>query len=418
MQSISQNLVAEPGVDSFNHPSSSAEIDKDIEANNDPDHGQVGNWMNLAFRVVHILRHVLLLLGNIAGWYFTNGMNGIAMQKAALPVKTNEPPFVAVLAYTGFITAVQLLLGAAFGRFLLFLHSLIMQKKQTTFSLNLELSQPIKIILAGLHLIGSISTNLGFMFGSASLVQIIKLMEPFQTLILSKLFSEEGKHITPGIVTSMSVTVGAAISLIKSRPTKPPVLSVVFAILSGFTMCCRNVLQRQQFLSVKPGPNAPTKHTREDLSPLERALTQFIQMSLQSGLLMSFLLLPLLLLNPDQSLFIDGESLMKNGDVFLWHPLYNAFSMITLGFCSALTHSLLNAGKRVVAIAMAIIWFKEKFTVRNIVGLILTLVGGCWYTYESKNGGKSKDSWIKFLPTILILYFLFSPSLDSIINQS
>jgi multidrug transporter EmrE-like cation transporter len=65
--------------------------------------------------------------------------------------------------------------------------------------------------------------------------------------------------------------------------------------------------------------------------------------------------------------------------------------MITLGFCSALTHSLLNAGKRVFAIVMAIVWFRESFSRATAVGLALVFCGGCWYTTESKTKQQQKQ---------------------------
>lgn len=49
--------------------------------------------------------------------------------------------------------------------------------------------------------------------------------------------------------------------------------------------------------------------------------------------------------------------------MLLWHPLYKAFSVITLGFYSALTHALLNTGKRIFAILLAVLWFRESFSV-------------------------------------------------------
>jgi uncharacterized ion transporter superfamily protein YfcC len=93
--------------------------------------------------------------------------------------------------------------------------------------------------------------------------------------------------------------------------------------------------------------------------------------------------------------------------------------MITLAFCSALTHSLLNAGKRVVAIAMAIVWFKEGFTVRNVLGLAVTLLGGCWYTWESKKAKRQPltTTWMKFIPALFILHFLFSSIWEGIIGS-
>ena len=90
----------------------------------------------------------------------------------------------------------------------------------------------------------------------------------------------------------------------------------------------------------------------------------------------------------------------------MWHPLYNIFSMITLGFCSALTHSLLNAGKRVFAIIMAILWFGEDITSATIAGLATVAGGGTWYTMESSKrkivGGVAKP-----VVTMLVLFVLF-----------
>jgi len=84
--------------------------------------------------------------------------------------------------------------------------------------------------------------------------------------------------------------------------------------------------------------------------------------------------------------------------------------MITLSFCSALTHSLLNAGKRVVAIAMAIVWFREGFTKQIAVGLFFVMVGGCWYTVETKQRPKS-SGYAKPLACLILLHALYN--LDS-----
>jgi ABC-type proline/glycine betaine transport system permease subunit len=96
-----------------------------------------------------------------------------------------------------------------------------------------------------------------------------------------------------------------------------------------------------------------------------------------------------------------------------WHPLYNAFSMITLGFCSALTHSLLNAGKRVFAICMAIFWFRESHGWATIVSLAAVMVGGCWYATEVKATGRvaSSSSWtvrIKSLGSLMLLILVYA----------
>jgi hypothetical protein len=388
------------------HGPQSLDVDVGVEAQR-----RNTGWFNRIFQacqIAYILRTALPLITNILAWYATNGMNGIAMQKASVALRKDHPSLFTILANTALITSAQLLLGAILGRFLLYLHSCCkFRSNLIVHTFGFDLLQPAQILLAALHSMGSVSTNLGFMFGSASLVQIIKLMEPFQTLILSKFLSEEGKRITPGIITSMSLTVGAAVSLIKSRPQSSPVLAVFFAVLSGFTLSSRNVIQRHQYASFKATTTAALKQMEEQ-GQLERALVQFTQISMQSGMLVMTILLPLMIIAPrEQMLYAHEGALRTHIDVFLWHPLYNVFSMITLAFCSALTHSLFNAGKRVVAIAMAIVWFKEEITTKNLLGFAATLVGGCWYTCESQIK-KSQSSWLKCGPALLVLYFLFS----------
>jgi hypothetical protein len=332
-------------------------------------------------------------------------------------LRDERPTFLVVLTNTALVTAAQLLLGAFLGQSLLHLHSVAFETTQKTAIPTLSLLQPDQVLLASLHMIGSIATNLGFMFGSASLVQIIKLMEPFQTLILSKLFSEEGRQITLGVVMSMSVTVGAAISLIKSRPEQPPLLSVLFAVLSGLTLSSRNVLQRRLYETTGPPSTAVSPRSlltvarnQSETSPLERALVQFTFISLQSGVLvLCTMLIPLVCISPGGSILFAQETALRTyGDVLVWHPLYNAFSLITLAYCSALTHALLNAGKRVVAIAMAFLWFKEGFTGRNVIGLSVTLLGGSWYAYERQSKRTTKAPWAKVAVSLLILQLLFS----------
>lgn len=308
----------------------------------------------------------LMQIANIMAWYWTNGMNGIAMQSYA--EKVNDPSllpsaylrFFSTIALTGVVTCFQLLLGALIGRFLLFSLNKTITWQQITSTHSLPLS--------GLHALGSIATNLGFMYGKASLVQVIKLLEPFETLMLSQVFFKEGK-CSIGIVSSMMVVVGAAMSLLKLQSTPPHPLSILFAILSGLTLSCRNVLQR--------------KHHHQDTaaiqhwSKLEKSVVQFTQLSYFSGLWTGqFALVIYLMVQP--------HFVPCNYQVLLWHPLYNVFSMITLGFCSALTHSLLNAGKRVFAICMAMLWFREGLNPATLAGLALVGIGGFWYSLESK----------------------------------
>ena len=86
--------------------------------------------------------------------------------------------------------------------------------------------------------------------------------------------------------------------------------------------------------------------------------------------------------------------------------------MITLGFCSALTHSLLNAGKRVFAILMAILWFGEDFSIATVFGLLTVAGGGAWYSTESKK--RVQGGWSKVGMAILILATLLKVQTSSL----
>jgi Triose-phosphate Transporter family len=348
----------------------------------------------------------LFLLINIGAWYFTNGLNGIAMQSySADLVKSREddtvehlPLAVAMLA-TLVVSSLQLMAGAILGLLLIYLQLLLAGETQhfaTEVQETLGLfphGQALTILgLSLLHAGGSFCTNAGFMFGKASLIQTIKLLEPFKTLMFAKLLApEEGKLVTIGVLCSITTTVMAAISLVQSYSTPPNPLAIFFAVNSGLLLSCRNVLQRREH-NLKPDSSSSPTETgtvsivRHD-TKLKKSLQQFTRLSLRSGLLLSLVaaiarILSLFLDTNPYATFHVGEQ--YTWGMVIWHPLYNAFSMITLGYTSAVTHALLNAGKRVFAILLALVWFGEDVSPVTCTALVLVLIGGFWYTHETK----------------------------------
>jgi Triose-phosphate Transporter family len=430
--------------DDHDHDDDKKDVDADDDENmNDRNKGHGDSSYKMVLpQVLIILRRYILLMGNIFLWYITNGMHGIAMQslsKKLVVVKKNDDNEAAafidkscMIVTTLLVTAVQLLAGALLGCCLLWLHStFILQNSSSSNAFHLQhhlqgfVQNPFDSILHGL---GSIFTNFGFMYGSAAVVQIIKLLEPFETLLLTKaLIPKEGKLLTLGIASSMMLTTGAAMGLIRSRKTSAPLPAMVFAILSGLSLSTRNVLQRRQQQRLQQddgGTSDGSKNSNSDnsnssvalvskgsdlgappssttaaaattkatakpkKSALEGSLVQFTQLSIQSGIFIQLVTLVLYAaLWAWNTSFYQASFTMAlnhlNVRVFVWHPLYNAFSMITLGFCTAVTHSLWNAGKRVFAIVMAIVWFRESFTRPTAMGLFLVFLGGCWYTMET-----------------------------------
>jgi drug/metabolite transporter (DMT)-like permease len=367
-----------------------------------------------------VLRFLVLLITNIAAWYLTNGFNGIALQSYAKRIRESagEMTLTSASSTMAVVTAMQLGLGACIGYTILLILSFFLNRKTPSLRSILTLNQD-EIVAGSLHGIGSVCTNLGFMFGSASLVQILKLLEPFETLALSQLMIPEEGRITHGVVSSMLVLVGAAISLIRIRSDSPHPYSVLFAVLSGCTLSCRNVLQRRQHRASSVSDNnkstnscssasasEPATETADSqLQKVERSLQQFTKLSLHSCFMSSILGVALHAASP-------AAVHLLNWKVLTWHPLYNIFSMITLGFCSALTHSLLNAGKRVFAILMAILWFGEDFSIATVFGLLTVAGGGAWYSTESKK--RVQGGWGKVGMAILILATLLKVQTSSL----
>jgi drug/metabolite transporter (DMT)-like permease len=401
-----------------------------------PKDGSAGGLSQAVLK--YILLHILQI-ANILLWYYTNGMNGIAMQSFAKIVKDRLPEtsstlqFLSTFQITTFVTYRQLLLGSLVGYILLMLLNRNTKSIGNSWKeASMNIIHLLKIShwwpLSGLHAIGSLATNVGFMYGKASVIQVIKLLEPFETLLLSQLLFQEG-NCSIGVVSSMAVVVGSAMSLLKLQSKPPLPQAVIAAVASGLTLSCRNILQRKHHHQhstvtastsntstnnttvpsrtgssnnhiddpVKPAQPAP-RVSLSDLTKLEKSILQFTQLSFYSGLWMGVLsfMLWLVIVAPDSHESIESTTTSTTNatpiQVLLWHPLYNVFSMITLGFCSALTHSLLNAGKRVFAICMAMLWFREGLNAQTIAGLLLVGTGGAWYSAESKGAKKGSST--------------------------
>jgi drug/metabolite transporter (DMT)-like permease len=200
----------------------------------------------------------------------------------------------------------------------------------------------------------------------------------------------------------MMMVVGAAVSLIRIQPKKPHINSVIFALLSGMSLSLRNVLQRKSHTTRQDQKTPEEKQSTTPLKKMERSVIQFTQLSFRSAILVGGVAVVLNMLALPQMHALAS----LNWRVLTWHPLYNVFSMITLGFCSALTHSLLNSGKRVFAILMAILWFGEDITMATIAGLSTVAGGGVWYTLEAK-GQRIVGGCAKIFVAVAVLYALF-----------
>lgn len=141
-----------------------------------------------------------------------------------------------------------------------------------------------------LHFVGCLCTNMGFAVGSASVVQVIKLLEPIETMMLTALANvvilkmSASHNIT--VMKALSVLIivtGTAMLLIQkstsagaandamdettissssssNNPVNYP--SVFFALCSGFAMASRNVVKKVLLPKAAASIAAPFPHTR------------------------------------------------------------------------------------------------------------------------------------------------------------
>ena len=115
-------------------------------------------------------------------WYYTSSKNAIAIQHLVEGYTTddhNDKPdnilFVSVL------TSLQILFGLCIS-FPLYLLSKAKVRHLSTTKIDEQLKRDDSFIIVGsFHFLGCFFTNMGLFYGSATLVQVIKLLEPIQT---------------------------------------------------------------------------------------------------------------------------------------------------------------------------------------------------------------------------------------------
>jgi drug/metabolite transporter (DMT)-like permease len=115
----------------------------------------------------------------------------------------------------------------------------------------------IKIFAVGmLHLLGSFCANMGFALGSASIVQVVKLLEPIETLLLMALFNVFILNKRHGVTFTKFLSVCTVVlgtsMLLRSKGIGQPLhfQAALFALCSGFAMASRNVIKSKSVFVV------------------------------------------------------------------------------------------------------------------------------------------------------------------------
>ena len=394
------------------------------------------------------IANALQILFFCISWYWTSSINAIASQRLLSSSKNanqdekEEPSANCSYEIAILLTSLQLVVGALVAWLVLFINGIsgstqmktslvspISVMKNLVVNSNTQEgssnSQHYFMFITGLlHYTGSLCTNIGFGYGSASLVQIIKLLEPFETLILSALAYYIRHGTVDKTIVSFNKIVGTGVivigtsMLLTQKSLDVNMTSVVFALLSGICLASRNVIKKQQQASISQHQPQPEQQNGNDTKYSSNKTSSF-QHSFINGVL-DFANITIMSVIPailGTILFLVYNHFIHNNNTnatakllailqllndrkgnfiraIIFHCSYNLSSITVLSLTSAPLHSLLNVGKRIVNVVTASVVFGSPLSSLGKVGIVLAGIGGCLY----------KD----YSPLFLVKKFCFS----------
>jgi hypothetical protein len=354
-----------------------------------------------------------------ACWYYTSSSNAVASQrlfKEFRNLNTNDdapvtlsPPTLTQVAIT--LTTLQLFTGSLLAILFWTFYS-ICGGKQTIFnnsdgsnnnnnnnsnsnSFTISKSQ---IAVGCFHSFGSLLTNLGFAFGGASLVQVVKLLEPIETILLvatvNMIMYKMPFHISLETLGAILMVVLGTSLLMASDGLSSAVNinSVACAFVSGVCMSSRNVVES------KLNSKKAVKHHGEsdvEATPLVTAVfssftkgfVSFTRLTLLATCVLTVATIPTILSGylPISTVKQIVSNPSSNAiDAILYFSCYQIASIVVLSLTSAPTHSLLNVGKRISNVIYAAYVFSDPLGTVGVIGLCIAFFGGILYSNSKK----------------------------------
>jgi len=208
------------------------------------------------------------------------------------------------------------------------------------------------------YTLGFCLTNGAFGAVNASLVDTVKAGEPIATVVLTLLFLPGEKVTLPIFLSLLPIVAGVAVSSMSDASFQ--LLGLAMAMGSNLCFSARSIC---------------AKLLRSSLGKQMDNANLFVHVNAYGAMA----LLPAVLLVEGPALYeqlVDGgparKLLILNGVVY-W--LNNQMNFLVLEKVDAVTHGLINCGRRVANIAFAIVWFRVPVTIFNGIGMALALFG-------------------------------------------
>ena len=263
----------------------------------------------------------------------------------------------------------------------------------------------LTFFIATCNAIGTCSTNVGYIYGSVSLVQLIKSTEPVATYIADALvFQTKSNRVT--ISGILLVIFGSCMACYKDSSAN--YLSVAAALLSNAVLPLRNIFTKSYSSKASLIPTSSTGGTEGTGGVAQPRPSGFILFSLISSVgsvvvgaaaLLAYSLAPFAF-----SSGANCESLFSS----LTYCGYNSFSFLVLGRLDPMTHAMLNVFKRAFNIITSMLFFAQPFTAQFMLGLTISLVGMMFYI-AGKKEITDFTSYRRFIPfAVIALMMVFA----------
>ena len=259
---------------------------------------------------------------------------------------------------------------------------------------------------------------MGFAYGSASLVQCVKLLEPIETLVLmviaiivrDKVQARSGgdtkrelrQILSVRKVTSTSIIIGGTMMLLTQKSMDANPKSIVFALISGVCMASRNVLKKTAASTASSSAETTTKTksaTKSSGEAFVSGIQSFAFITTMAAIPATAVTIACYVYNSTivtsviSSLRdVEADAMPSWGKAVTFHCLYNVFSITVLSLTSATTHSLLNVGKRIVNVLAAAAYFGVSLSVSGKCGIGLAAVGA--FLYNDNSVERIKNSYL------------------------
>ena len=283
-------------------------------------------------------------------WYVTGALTNSTSKQTLSLYKSDHKPFLS-------LTLMQHLAAAACGTFAIRVLKMKQHKALPTEAMSWGFYR-----LIGVYTVGFCLTNGSFGKVNASFVDTIKAGEPIATVILT-LVCLPGEKVTALIFLSLlPIVMGVATSSLSEASFN--LLGFCMAMGSNLCFSARSIC---------------AKLLRSSLGKQMDNANLFVYINLYGALaLFPFAMClegPLLL-----TVLMGGGKPMRfflaNG---FFYFLNNQMNFLVLEKVDAVTHGIINCGRRVANICFAIVWFGTAITTYNAIGITLALSGAYCY---------------------------------------